>query len=82
MLLPTTTPEAIETIGKLCIGGDCACAEGDFVGLGCIAQQLADYAPEPIHCELAELASVCTVDPARATALWDRMKSRLYRDRA
>ena len=72
------TPEISETIGKLCVGGDWACAHGDFAGLRHVAQQLADYAPEPIHCELARLAAACISEPRRAAALWDRLKNQLY----
>lgn len=77
---PSTTPEASEEIGKLCVGGDWACANGDFGGLGSVAQQLADYVAEPVHCELAALAAACESDPERAAALWDALKSRLYRE--
>ena len=74
------TAEVSETIGKLCVGGDWACVHGDFSGLRHVAQQLADFAPEPIHCELAELAAACSTDPDRAAALWDRLKNQLYRE--
>jgi hypothetical protein len=74
------TTEVSETIGKLCVGGDWACAHGDFSGLRQVARELADYAPEPIHCELVELASACTADPDRAAALWQRLKDQLYRE--
>ena len=77
--MPSTTREVTATIGKLCIGGDWACAHGDFSGLRYVAQQLADYAPEPTHCELQELAGACSSDPDRAAALWERLKSRLFR---
>jgi hypothetical protein len=78
--LPSTTRDASEAIGKLCVGGDWACAHGDFGGLRYIAEQLADFAPEPIHCELAALASACATDPDRASALWDRLKNQLFRE--
>jgi hypothetical protein len=79
----TSTPctaEVSQTIGKLCVGGDWACAHGDFSGLRHVALQLADYAPEPIHCELAALATACSADPERAASIWDRLKPRLYRE--
>jgi hypothetical protein len=74
------TAEVSETVGKLCVGGDWACAHGDFAGLRQIVRQLADYAPEPIHCELVELASACSADPDRAALLWQRLKDLLYRE--
>jgi hypothetical protein len=81
-MTPThSTAEVSQTIGKLCVGGDWACAHGDFSGLRQVARELADYAPEPIHCELVELASACAADPDRAAALWQRLKNQLYRER-
>jgi hypothetical protein len=68
-----------EAIGKLCIGGDAACVQGDFVTLRNVVLQLAAYVPEPIHCELAALASACTCAPDRAAQLWDELKTRIYR---
>jgi hypothetical protein len=79
----TSTPctaEVSKTIGKLCVGGDWACAHGDFSALRYVALQLADYSPEPIHCELAALATACGEDPERAATLWDLLKPRLYRE--
>jgi hypothetical protein len=78
--LPSTTPEASEAIGRLCIGADWACAHGDLDSLREIAHQLASYVPEPIHCELVALASACAGAPDRATTLWDRLKTQLYRE--
>ncbi len=79
MPTPTTTKEASGAIGKLCVGGDWACAHGDFGGLRYVAQQLASYAPEPIHCKLAELAAACATDPDHAVEIWDHLKNELYR---
>jgi hypothetical protein len=77
--LPCTS-EVSQTIGKLCVGGDWACAHGDFAGLRQVARELADHALEPIHCELVELASACNSDPDRAAALWQELKNQLYRE--
>jgi hypothetical protein len=79
MTLPPTSKEASHSIGELCIDGDWACSHGDFDGLRDIAQQLAACVAEPLHCELVELAGACQSDPARATALWARLKDTLYR---
>ena len=73
-------PDASKTIGKLCAGGDWACAHGDYGGLRYVAQQLEVFMPEPIHCELEQLAAACISDPDRAASLWDRLKCRLYRE--
>ena len=43
------------------------------------AHSLAAYAAEPLHCDLVALADACTGDHARAGALWDRLKRRLFR---
>lgn len=76
----TRSAEVTATIGKLCVGGDRACAHGDFAGLRNVALQLADFAPEPIHCELARLVEACGAEPCRATELWDRLKTQLFQD--
>jgi hypothetical protein len=77
--MPTTEKHTIRAIGELCVGGDWACAHGDLGGLRHVAQQLADYVPEPMHCALIELATTCGCDPDRACALWARLKTDLYR---
>lgn len=75
----SSTHETAHAIGELCVGGDWACAHGDLSGLRDVAQRLAVYAPEPLHCELVELASACISDPDRAGVLWNRLKNELYR---
>jgi hypothetical protein len=75
-----STPEHSQKIGKLCVGGDWACAHGDFSGLRHVAEQLAACAPEPLHCALVELAAACNADPVRAAAIWDRLKTEVYRE--
>jgi hypothetical protein len=70
------------TIGELCIGGDWACAHGDAEALGDIAEQLAARLPEPIHCELVDLATTCRSDLGRATGIWTQLKARLLGVRA
>lgn len=68
------------TIGRLCVGGDWACANGDLGGLRDVAKRLAAFAPEPIHRELVALAAACVADPDRAVAIWTRVKVRLHRE--
>jgi hypothetical protein len=65
-------------IAKLCIGGDWACAHGDFAALRHIAQQLATSATEPLHCELVGLADACLDRESRAAELWHQLRGRLY----
>lgn len=71
--------DAAEKIGKLCVGGDWACANGDLEGLRYVAQQLAVYLPEPMHCELVALAEACACDPNHAVELWGGLKIRVQR---
>jgi hypothetical protein len=77
---PSTTREASEAIGKLCVGGDRACENGDFGGLCDVMRQLTDYVPEPLHCELEALVAACGTDRQRVSALWDALKDRVYRE--
>lgn len=76
----STSNATASPIGRLCVGGDWACAHGDFGGLRHIAFQLQSFVPEPIHCQLSELASACLCDPQRAGAIWDGLKSVVYRE--
>lgn len=61
-------------IGKLCMGGDWACAHGDLEALHDIAMRLAVHAPEPLHCELVALAEQCRSDQDHASARWVELK--------
>ena len=78
--LPSTTRSARNAIGRLCLAGDHACSAGDLLALHEIAQELADFTPEPVHCELTRLAAACRSDPAGAIAAWDAVKASLYRE--
>jgi len=74
----TPRPETMDrTIGKLCVGGDWACAHGDLEALGDVAAHLANYTYEPLHCELVALSQLCHSDPERATATWLRLKDQV-----
>lgn len=64
-------------IGKLCLGGDWACANGDLGALGDIADRLITCSPEMLHRELAGLSALCRHDPDRATAAWVQLKNRV-----
>jgi hypothetical protein len=61
-------------IGELCVGGDWACAHGDFAALRDVAHRLSSFTREPVHCALVELADACLGDPARASELWCQVK--------
>jgi hypothetical protein len=76
-----TTRKSSDAVGKLCVGGDWACAHGDVSGLLDVARRLEDYMPEPIHDELESLVAACASDPDRAAALWDAVKNRIYGSR-
>lgn len=64
-------------IGKLCLGGDWACANGNLGALGDIADRLITCSPAPLHCELARLSALCRYDPDRAIAAWVQLKNRV-----
>jgi hypothetical protein len=68
-----------QAIGKLCIGGDWACEHGDLGALRDIALRLAEYVPEPLHCDLRALVEACYGEQDRATELWNGLKDRVYR---
>lgn len=61
-------------IGKLCLGGDWACANGDIGALGGIAERLVSCSPETLHRELARLSELCRCDPDHAAAAWVQLK--------
>jgi hypothetical protein len=64
-------------IGKLCLGGDWACANGDLGALGDIAERLITCSPEVLHRELVGLSDLCRCDPDRASAAWVQLKNRV-----
>ena len=64
-------------IGKLCLGGDWACANGDLGALGDIAERLLTCSPQALHRELAGLSDLCRHDPDRAAAAWVQLKNRV-----
>jgi len=66
------------TIGRLCVEGDRACANGDFAMLRAITEQLAEHVEEPLHCELVALATDC--DDVHLAATWSRLKECVYRE--
>jgi hypothetical protein len=77
---PNHPEPATRTIGKLCVGGDWACANGDLEALGDVAVQLADFTLEPLHHELVALSALCRSDPERVSAAWMRLKLQVLLD--
>ena len=73
----TKRTHAAREIGKLVVGGDWACANGDSEALGYVAELLAAKMPEPTHCELVELVEICKRDPDRASEAWTKLKQRV-----
>jgi hypothetical protein len=67
-----------QTIGRLCVCGDWACAQGDYAGLREIVQRLAASVGEPLHCELLALADGCRPDAELVFARWARIKDLLH----
>ena len=68
-------------VGKLCVGGDWACANGDFETLSHIAARLAEHAVDPLHRQLISFVDVCRYDPEHAVATWMQLKELLLHDR-
>ena len=64
-------------IGKLCLGGDWACANGNLEALGDVAERLLTCTPASLRRELAALSAQCREDPDRATAAWVQLKARV-----
>jgi hypothetical protein len=58
------------TISALCLGGEWACAHGDFAGLRDVARRLEGLVAPPIREELRAVAEACRDDVDRASALW------------
>lgn len=76
LALHSRDPQA-RTVGKLCLGGDWACANGDLGALGHIAERLVTCTPEPLHGELIGLSELCRCDPDHATQAWVRLKNQV-----
>lgn len=66
-------------IGRLCLGGDWACANGDLDALGDIAARLARCSPEAMRGELTRLAACCRGELHQATVAWVQLKNRALR---
>ena len=64
-----------QTIAVLCIGGDWACAHGDFAGLRDVARKLGAYLPAAIQPELTAVVEACRRDIDHASELWLRARN-------
>ena len=58
--------------GTLRLGGDWACAHGDFAALREVARRLAEGENQPL---LGQIARACIRDPERACLLWQRYRA-------
>ena len=77
----SSTDTKAHLIGELCVGGDWACAHGDFSALRDIARRLSAYVDEPMHCAWVELADTCLDDLGRASQLWVELKETIFASR-
>jgi hypothetical protein len=66
------------SLGELCVAADWALSDGDLDALGEIVRRIADAVPDPLHCDLIELADACTHDPARAWNAWPPLRDRVF----
>jgi hypothetical protein len=65
-------------IGELVIGGDWACAHGDFGTLHFIVAKLADHAWPSLRKRLLDCANACYDDPDRAAVEWATLRTRCF----
>jgi hypothetical protein len=63
-------------ISALCLGGEWACAHGDFAGLRDVARRLEQYVPEVLD-ELHELETACQRDIDHASEIWVHVERRI-----
>ena len=61
--------DPVHAISALCLGGEWACAHGEFAGLRDVARRLETYVPEVLD-ELRELEDACRGDIDHASAIW------------
>jgi len=71
----TSTPDTAHAVGELVIGGDWACAHGDFETLHFITQQLAGHAQRGLKRQLLACADACYADPDQAAAQWASLRT-------
>ncbi len=77
MHVATNNTDPNHLIGKLCVGGDWACAHGDLDALRYVARCLADHTSGALHRELIALAVACYEAPDVAAASWVALRDRV-----
>ncbi len=64
-----------QTIAALWLGGDWACAHGDFAGLRDVARQLSAHLPDSLRPEIEAVVEACRRDIDHASELWVRART-------
>jgi len=68
--------DPVHAISALCLGGEWACAHGDFAALRDVARRLEPYVPEVVD-ELHQLETACRHDIDHASELWVAVERRI-----
>jgi len=74
----TSNTDTAHAVGELVVGGDWACAHGDFSTLHFIGEQLAAHAPRALRSKLLAFAEHCIDDPERAAMEWAALRRRCF----
>ena len=74
--MQTDRNDSHRAISALCLGGEWACAHGDFAGLRDVARRLEPYAPEALD-ELHALETACQNDIDHASEIWVHVERRI-----
>jgi hypothetical protein len=74
--MQTDRNDSNHAISALCLGGEWACAHGDFAGLRDVARRLEPYVPEVLD-ELHELETACRHDIDHASEIWVDVERRI-----
>jgi hypothetical protein len=65
-------------VGELVVGGDWACAHGDFSTLHFIGERLATHAASSLKTKLLAFAEHCLDNPERAATEWASLRTRCF----
>lgn len=74
----TSSPDTGHAVGELVLGGDWACAHGDFGTLHFITVKLAQHAKPRLRRRLLDCATACYDNPDRAAAEWATLRTRCF----
>jgi hypothetical protein len=74
--MTTYREDPSHTISTLCLGGEWACAHGDFAALRDVARRLEPYVPEVLD-ELHELETACRSDIDHASEICVHVEHRI-----